>query len=244
MIMNKVFTYVPQRSYEAFVRPSLRVDLNQLLTAFAVDPLAAEDAAEFLGVEGVPHSLKDFAYRGHGVYRQALETISQWMAHEHPSRPTLSYVASVNLKELYEYDSRLGIWAGSAVARYALSKLEAQVLSLTHAVDSVEDFVVYTASKQEVLLRSDSVRQRAKRPMSRVSYTGVIRCVDSLVSMVVGDESDAPSDLVSYAIDASDSLVSPTIENDRYDTYRERDAAASRIRKIMADACLSYPVIP
>ncbi len=237
--MHPKFTRIPQRSYKAFV-PGRKVELDALLAALAVDPLEAEDAFKLFGVGGIPHSLENFADRGRGAYRQALETISQWV--------TSRRSADSAIREIAQYDRRLGVWCAAQLARTVLRAVPKGEGRPLIAVETAERWVIGEATAQQCRdAASSSAAAAADMPFrsaqssTHAAYAAA-RAAKTAVehqSFASGTASSAAyaADMAAYYMDKS-----PSLSQAEFKALRIADGR--RLLEALADACLSYPVLP
>ncbi len=227
--MHPTFTRVPQRSYDALV-DDRDVTIDAVMAALAVDPLEAEDAFKLFGVDGIPRTLQHFADRGRGAYVQALETLSQWVRTQDSLR--------LALRKLTLYDMRIGMWAASQMVRevlpFVLPRYEAPRL----AIEAAERWVVGEIS--------DSDLYQTHLPCTRTGGTTASRIAgEAASSVVVVPHLRSPEFMETAALEAVQALFyagGGTYESRRPNWMRSPEAW--KLRDVVADACLSYPVIP
>lgn len=116
MKTDLLFTFVPERSLQAFSRGRIPT-LRELLCALIVDPLEAEDAAEQLDPLEISCTLTDFADRGAAMYRASLETIAQWVIMKSRIGEMFSAMDAIG-----RYDARLGTWCSFCVCQEMLAR--------------------------------------------------------------------------------------------------------------------------
>ncbi len=249
MKMHKTFTRIPQRSYEAFVGnfnpPLFNPTLHQTLAALAVDPLEAEDAWKIFGVDGIPHSLENFADRGRVAYRQALETISQWVM----TRSS----ADIAMGEIAAYDSRLEVWLSCAVAREALPLAQKNDDRPLKAIETAERWVIGRATPAECGAASDAADASSTEnyaigeAMYPVRYDRRAMAAAGLASAAMESARAAMENNqfgAQNAMDVAMAYASAKADPGASAWNDTRVAELYRLREVVAAACLSYPVIP
>ncbi len=238
MKMHKTFTRIPQRSYNAFVGRRKQT-LDAVLAALAVDPLEAEDAFKMFGVKETKHSLEHFAGVSRLAFVSALETISQWVK-------TVD-VTVVAIYVVAEYDARLGTWCACQVARESLRFVPEGRSRASDAIKCAEGWVrgsvhkdkCYWAAEEAVKYFTESSSTRmAELAASDTAYAAFHSKssydASRLCREVVDDVAEA------YATSANNNVSDPASSAWR----AEKARSLVRLRDVIADACLSYPVIP
>jgi hypothetical protein len=237
--MHPVFSFVPNSSYKAYVKGDLPT-LDELLCALIVDPLEAEDAAEQFGEKRTPHSLGDFARISHGALRQALETIAQWVLW---MRDNHRKGADFAIKSITRYSIRLGAWCAAQVARSVLSYLD-NPSKAEEAIKYTEQWVMYQAYIDYVYVAGYAADSLARE----LSYEGDESAAFAMYSaaeaaFVVGNSSPMQSAVGSvYAAASSKAFENASDLNLDYDDLVNKEML--RLSNVVAEACVSFPVIP
>ncbi len=242
MKMHKTFTHIPERSFDAmFVRErdwNGRLMLRPLMAALSVDPLEAEDAFKDLGSSRIPNSLEYFASRSHAALRVALETIAQWVMFE----TDLRYLSEL----LGMYDRVLASWCASQAARSVLRFVSRSEKRPAKAVELTEAWVVGSATTKECedmhesmkdvrfeMLERDIAEGRGINVAGSTAAAAAIEALSSAKGSYVG----AYLALGSYLVDCATVVASSKDSSDRA-------RAEKAVRRTVAKACLSYPVLP
>ncbi len=247
MKMNKTFTRIPQRSYNAFIGRR-KVTFDAVMAALSVDPLEAEDAFQLLGTKGVPRSLKDFADRGRSAYWQALETISQWM--RYPKSEASD--ARMAIEVVSYYDQRLSIWLACQAARETLRFRPKNEDVILHLIETTEKSVRTGVSAAERKESEDLFREytmsfdTAYYASKSIADGHALHSARSAERAFLVDGAPpgtyASASFAGKAVwEAAECAVVP-VEGPLWRS--SMDAELSRLRGVLADACLSYPVIP
>ncbi len=239
MKMHKTFTRVPQRSYDAFVGRR-RATLDALLAAFSVEPLEAEDALREHEINGIPKSLEYFASLGRLSFVSALETISQWALAQKDGYKALEAIIS--------YDRRLGVWCACQVAKQTLPLIPSDEQRPAWAVEAAEQWVI-VPSVSEARLRNaawraldfaDEVDGRGYLDMSSFFAASA---AGNAVNCIFRKEPLKHAWLTVYQTAAAASFRAAYIDKTKDRSVLEK-AEAVRLREVVANACLSYPVLP
>ncbi len=230
--MHPVFTLVYQRSFDAYVNPN-KMQLDAVMASFVIDPQEAEDAFEQRGVEGTPHSLKFIADRGKRFFSAALETISQWVLCFEDTRKIIA--------EITAYDVRLGVWCATRVVR----KLRAYP---PEPVAVAEAFVMSGERTNEGRVAYD--RYRGLMRLNERAYAEWNAAVQSACYVALASSLSQSTVTMASAITpkvvgmAAYSLVLQEVEFVEDVTARDELRQLIVLRDVIAEGCLSYPVIP
>lgn len=226
----KSFHQIDRRSYDAYVK-SDPPTLDELLCALIVDPLAARDAAEEFGVERTPHALSDFADLGLGPYREALETISQFVRMTENPR--------IALGQITLYDRKLGTWCAFAVFRRTFAHVETLRMHSVLAMEASEGWVRGTRSEQ-------SAREASKLAiMSSMEHQDVVAAVASRIAWEDEDSIDGQlTDLTNSFFRALFTKPLSVVGANRERAAEAQKTALGEMTTTIAEACLSFPAIP
>lgn len=229
---HPVFTRVYQRSFDAYCQWPL-TNLESLMAAFVVDPHEAEDAFESFGVEGTPHSLEFIADRNKGLFGAALETISQWARSQEDARDIIAQIT--------KYNTRLGVWCATRVVRQLraypqepVAIAEAFVMSGERTNDGRQS---YDRSK-EMIKRNARAKAAWNSAVLSASYAAL---ASSLSESTVFTASAITPKVVGTA---ADSLLREKFDYAEDVTAQEQLRQLLVLRDVIAQGCLSFPVIP
>ncbi len=244
--MAKAFTYIPQRSFDAFVGDL--ESLDDVMAALAVDPLEAEDAYRLFGVKGIPHSLKDFADRGRGAYTQALETVAQWTM--------VQKDAAVALQVMLTYDLRIGTWCAAQVARESLELVSSRGPAPRIAVETAERWVLGQATAKECLAAARACFSLRTELMNAAGTGNASIDAAAAASLAAAYVASHPASEERYsnrerrgtgstarAAATIMPYLSGALPSSAY-WEEQRSSELRRLRQVVAAACLSYPVLP
>lgn len=244
-MMHPVYSFVPQRSYRAYVKsdpPTLSID--ELLCALIVDPLAAEDAAEQLGVKHTPHALSDFADIGIAQHRVALETIAQWVRQMVWPPKTLAQIAA--------YNQRLGTWCACQIARDVIPFIgdERRRSLCQKAVEATEKWIVLPESASEAkVARSSLVRATSANQQYVDESVGAMdeACAGFLavdaVLRFVGKTVRVEEGMSGVVFDATAAVAYASGARNANAISEARDLQMIVVGDIIAQSCLSFPVL-
>lgn len=229
MTDQDLYPCVPIRSLNAIFRCNT---LKSLMIALSVDPEEAEDLADAgtVALEKVPYGYADFAARGAKALDAALQTVSQWVANAGAAPMAAHY--------LVQWDRRVGVWCLATIVEAALRPYVNG--DLFHR-ETIELAKVYAATG-----RSDRDLSR-RQSVYRRSTSGKIwmQSAALLVDLSVGGYrlEQYPSFGAGTASTARESIVRSLIaEGNRDERWVMTEYRVDEeCRRMMADACLSFP---
>ncbi len=235
MKMHKVFTHIPLQSYKAFVGRR-EPTLDAVMAALAVDPLRADEAFDQLGVEGVPRSLVDFTSRGAVAGSRALDTIAQWTLTREDARAALV--------SLVRYNRALGVWAACGLARQVLRNVPMGVKRPLLAIETAERWVRGEATTDDcrkaaiaAMAAADQASRDEVGPAANDAANAAYAAAYAALSAVYAFDEAASATYAGAAADAAAGALATAQWN------ASRRSELQRLRKVVADACLSYPAM-
>lgn len=232
MKMHPVFTHVNQKSFEAYCQWPL-TKLESLMAAFVVDPHEAEDAFVEFGVEGTPHSLEFIADRNKDLFGAALETISQWAMSQEDTRDIIAQIT--------KYNTRLGVWCATRVVRCLRAYPRKQVAI-------AEAFVMSGVRTNEGKQSYDQfVKLIKKDPRKNGAWNAAVlsACYTALASSLSESTVTFASSITPKVVGtAAESLMRENVALGEEMGAQEELRQLLVLRDVIAQGCLSFPVIP
>lgn len=256
--MHPIYSRVPMRSWTAVLQrfpedESWQPELETVMIALAVDPDEAADLADLMEfpaknkVKWPDHGLKAFTRAERSA--NALETVAQWSENRKHFREEeddeideddLNVLRELVIPAIIEWDRKLGSWCTCKLVRWAIERFagaddDAKATCL-RAVDLVEGSIVKgTINRAAIDKMRESVESLSSKP-SLGSFAYVIPATVSCLNTTgenLGAE-DAAGRVVFWIMVAANN--SPTL------TGISAKQANRQMRKIVADACRSFPV--
>jgi hypothetical protein len=211
---------------EAYARRGAAT-LEQVLCAAIVDPANAEDASEEYGVEGTPHSLRDFwEWRGATGIDLALQIAAQWTMQQKK--------ADAAIRQIITWDRRVGVWCACQVAREALRFVPEGEVRPRIAVETAERWVVGDATIEEVRAARDAAR-------AAIAAAAYVTAYAATAATSAADAANAAAYLADAAADAAAYSAATAGLRRGQDWVRAKDAELVRLREVIANSCLTFP---
>lgn len=255
--MHKVYTEVPQRSYDAIVKEGW---LSELLLALITDPLEAEDLARNLvrdpakqsiairqhggdyAVYPAPVSPRDFADLGANAIASWKITISQGISNQQGQ--------GIGLYPLAKYNTRLGSWCVCQVVRLVLPMVRKGDDRPKKAVEAAEAWVRGEAKKSAVEAAAQEVVQCIRASAEGVETSAAAAAMSAAYLAAWEDVSFVEKATQATATALLFPIVSQSIGRSgrRGLSYlasnidEEKRAALDFVRSTVARACMTFPV--
>lgn len=242
MEMHPYYTEIPLRSFQAIVRNGL---LSEILLALITDPLEAVDLAERLerpekGKQiwvlpadksqrryPAPTSVEDFRELNIEAKASWRVTMAQLVMRFDQSMPALLF--------LTRYDQKLGVWATCQVAREAINAVPKAGKLVLPVVRITEAWVRGKATGIEVTSSAAKLRRSAPS-FGDDEQLGFAFYAAWYAARSV----EVPSNVEIAAVRSANAIAYH--RNLRSKLIERRDAELVRLREVIANACMTFPM--
>ncbi len=233
MRMHPTFTRVHQRSYDVFVGEG-EASLEDLLTAFSVDPMEAEDAFEQFHPRELRRDLQQFASVSRVSFAWAIETVSQWASVQKSADDALQSIVS--------YSKELGVWCACQVARDSLRNARGRESGPLLAIVAAERWVAGQGSEKNCVDAAAEAEWRA----NSIGVSQMRDCLLSASSAAYAASGrfakDSAKESVRLCARRAAGSFFTGVQSSEWLGYFNGELR--RLCSVVADACFSFPVIP
>lgn len=250
--MHSIYTEIDARSYDAIVKNGY---LSEVLLALLVDPLEAEDVADSVTtrdmgkisisvnglVSSAPISPADFqALPSKDGFEKMKITLSQWAAVAADARESLLPMAT--------WDVRFGIWCACQVARSALVYVPSGEERPLFAIEAAERWLQgkfygtpIHSIRSQLRSAADGAFASSVETVYSASQSAYAACAAALEASFYQNRRAAAlcSSAASQAASAFADSLRLVTGSDRW--RRASESESIRLRKVIAEACLTFP---
>lgn len=224
--MHPIYTMIPQRSFDAYVK---RGDIVEVMCALIVDPNQAYAMAREYGVRDTPHSLSDFEKAGGSdAVETALLAASIWTMQQGSADTAIS--------DIVYWDRRVAVWCACQVARTVLRFIPAGEDKSLRAIITAEAWVDGRADISQV--RASAMELRKTYRPSATSYSNANASAHYAAESAISDS--AAFNAVRMAAQAI-VYSHPDYRTPGFDSGVAVREELVRLREVIADACLTFP---